>query len=735
MEVFVRLAQSPGAVVSKSALLESVWPDITVGEDALTRAISELRRALEDDARNPSFVETIPKRGYRLVAQLDRPAAKPAIGTPNRPRLAAVMAIVSVLAVTAALLWFLARDARHPVDGDATKEPLSLLMTDFEDKSGRGVGALVQRAVERELTQDGRLSLVPPQRVADVLARMRRTGDRVTTLDTALEIARRDGRIGAVITGRVDQRTDESVVSIQVTGRGGHSYRTFIARGNSERSLLTAAAREAAELREALSKFVPDPPGRLPVVTTSSLAALQYFDQSFDNVEATANTRHRPIAIELLQKALDEDPEFAMARIWLALKQRETDISQLSNFNEAPKATQLYYSNARTSLASVKDVSRQEGLFIEGAAYKLLEEHDRAVAALEALLWSTSGFFEMEARSFLVGLYAQLGQFVKADEQVMKLADLSPNDFYRTFGAAEVLVRREGNTHLAATYISKARQLLTPAAVQAHDWEAAWLELLPVFERWAATDIPGAVDTLRRLTTSMESRTGFERDALATNRGYFWLGLGRLADARQAFETVGHVSQRVWNLALMADLLDDRRELVELLGRHAWAYNPVPFARAGMFKRANEIMQAPKVGVVGKPQHAVARGEEFLAAKRYDKAIEELQRGFDLLRARPTSVFYTTAMSLARAWHESGDTSQEILILEDAIRTRPPYTSPGTPIAWWIKAQLQLVAAYDEASRTQDADALAGQIRQLLSQADPNHPFVETLAKRRHAQW
>jgi hypothetical protein len=233
----------------------------------------------------------------------------------------------------------------------------------------------------------------------------------------------------------------------------------------------------------------------------------------------------------------------------------------------------------------------------------------------------------------------------------------------------------------------------------------------------------------------LKSRAGFERDTLATNCGYLWLGLGRLADAHQAFETVGHVNQRLWNLAFMADLLDERREMAELLGRHRWAYNPVPFARAGMFNRAKEIMQAPRVGVVGKPHHAVARGEEFLAARRYDKAIEELQRGFDLLRGRPTSVFYMTAMSLARAWHESGDTSQEILILEDAIRARPPFIAPGPPIAWWIKTQVHLVAAYDEAARTKEANALAGQIRKLLSQADPNHPFVETLARRRHAQW
>ena len=43
-----------------------------VSAKALTRAVAELRRALSDEAQNPRYIETIPKRGYRLVAEVDR---------------------------------------------------------------------------------------------------------------------------------------------------------------------------------------------------------------------------------------------------------------------------------------------------------------------------------------------------------------------------------------------------------------------------------------------------------------------------------------------------------------------------------------------------------------------------------------------------------------------------------------------------------------------------------------
>ncbi len=74
-EVLLFLAQHPQHVVSKDQILEAVWPNQFVAESTLSRAIAELRRALGDDAHSPRFIETIPRRGYRLIAPVERPAA------------------------------------------------------------------------------------------------------------------------------------------------------------------------------------------------------------------------------------------------------------------------------------------------------------------------------------------------------------------------------------------------------------------------------------------------------------------------------------------------------------------------------------------------------------------------------------------------------------------------------------------------------------------------------------
>jgi DNA-binding winged helix-turn-helix (wHTH) protein len=68
MEVLLELAKRPGEVVSKSHMMKSVWNGVFVCEDVVTNAISLLRRALGDEAKSPSLIQTIPKHGYRLIA-------------------------------------------------------------------------------------------------------------------------------------------------------------------------------------------------------------------------------------------------------------------------------------------------------------------------------------------------------------------------------------------------------------------------------------------------------------------------------------------------------------------------------------------------------------------------------------------------------------------------------------------------------------------------------------------
>jgi DNA-binding winged helix-turn-helix (wHTH) protein/TolB-like protein len=68
MQVLLCLADHAGEVVSKDKLIQSVWLNTFVTDDVLTRAIAELRKIFGDDAKEPRYIQTIPRTGYRLIA-------------------------------------------------------------------------------------------------------------------------------------------------------------------------------------------------------------------------------------------------------------------------------------------------------------------------------------------------------------------------------------------------------------------------------------------------------------------------------------------------------------------------------------------------------------------------------------------------------------------------------------------------------------------------------------------
>ena len=71
MSVLCLLADNAGEVVSREQLENEAWPGMLVGYDALASSILKLRKALGDDSRQPRYIETVSKRGYRLIAPVN----------------------------------------------------------------------------------------------------------------------------------------------------------------------------------------------------------------------------------------------------------------------------------------------------------------------------------------------------------------------------------------------------------------------------------------------------------------------------------------------------------------------------------------------------------------------------------------------------------------------------------------------------------------------------------------
>ena len=129
LQVLLALVERPGQIVTREEIRQRIWGQDTFVDFAqsLNKAVNRLREALSDDAAQPRYVETIPRRGYRFVApvtgvvSIDQNAATPQradfdlgsgkTGPPPRAwrgKIAAVgvTAIVIALAIAATVVWF-----------------------------------------------------------------------------------------------------------------------------------------------------------------------------------------------------------------------------------------------------------------------------------------------------------------------------------------------------------------------------------------------------------------------------------------------------------------------------------------------------------------------------------------------------------------------------------------------------------------------------------------------------
>ena len=106
-DLLVLLLERQGQVVSKQEILDAVWSRTAVTDNAMTRIVAHLRKALGDDARDSRYIETVPTRGYRWLAPTQRseegsplslPAAAPVHPWPRRGLAVTALAILAAVA-------------------------------------------------------------------------------------------------------------------------------------------------------------------------------------------------------------------------------------------------------------------------------------------------------------------------------------------------------------------------------------------------------------------------------------------------------------------------------------------------------------------------------------------------------------------------------------------------------------------------------------------------------------
>lgn len=163
MEVLVCLAKRPGEVVAKSELLDAVWPDVEVTEDVLKNAVWELRKAFGDDARAPRYIQTITKRGYRLIAPVSQ---EPSMPSPRRRRSPAIALSLTGIAVAAAMGAFYFAGGLESARSDNSGIRLAVLPFDSlnqsQDETALGDGLTIDLISRLGRLSPDRLGVVAP---------------------------------------------------------------------------------------------------------------------------------------------------------------------------------------------------------------------------------------------------------------------------------------------------------------------------------------------------------------------------------------------------------------------------------------------------------------------------------------------------------------------------------------------------------------------------------------------
>ena len=173
------LIENRDRAVSKDEIFQAVWPDVTVSDNALTRAVAQVRKALDDDPREPRYIETIPTVGYRFLAAvatgpMETPAAA---GRPRAARWRLALAALVLAILGGAAIWRFLPRATGPtslssaqltsgegLDIGAAFSPAGNLVAYASDRSGPFeiyVRSLDSSARELQLTDNGNQNLFP----------------------------------------------------------------------------------------------------------------------------------------------------------------------------------------------------------------------------------------------------------------------------------------------------------------------------------------------------------------------------------------------------------------------------------------------------------------------------------------------------------------------------------------------------------------------------------------------
>lgn len=322
MRLLMRLAQSPGQVVSQDELLESVWSGVVVGTASVYQSMSQLRKVFGDNDDPPRYIETVARKGYRLIAPVAAPPKSVAAALPHEtPPVTSTeapppptvskpkgrwmaLAAAAALAVMAAAWQFLPRTPLAPSQA-------TIVVLPFVDLTDGSTQQMFCDGLTEETSNW--LAQIPSLRVvahSSAFAYRGRSAD-VRTIGKELKTShllegslRRSGDRMRITVQLIDTQTGFQLWSESYDEKAGDVLRV-----QEDVARQVAGKLELRISAETDSHF------------DSRRSRTAQAQELFLNARAHAlrfDAASNELAITLYRQAIRADPSFALAKVWLA---------------------------------------------------------------------------------------------------------------------------------------------------------------------------------------------------------------------------------------------------------------------------------------------------------------------------------------------------------------------------------------------------------------------------------
>src|SRR6202789_2253143 len=345
-ETLLVLIQHSETVVLKDDLMKSIWPDTFVEESNLAQNIFVLRKTLAETAGDHRYIVTVPGRGYRFTEKVRLVPGRPDVvveshsitrvvvdeladeltddelpddeltdeqSSSNWWRWAGVAAII--LAAVFAAVWYRSSDKAPRFSESKLTEKDTVVIADFANTTGDPVfdGALRQ-GLSAQLEQSPFLNLLSDRRTAQTLALMGQPKDARLTHELAQEVCQRTAG-AAVLDGSIAQVGASYLLTLRALDcSNGEALASAEAEASDKTHVLDSLGSVASAIRGKLGESLASVQKydvRPEDVTTPSLEALTA--HSLAMKERNRPGGHFAVTRQLFQRAIDLDPNFAMA--------------------------------------------------------------------------------------------------------------------------------------------------------------------------------------------------------------------------------------------------------------------------------------------------------------------------------------------------------------------------------------------------------------------------------------